>query len=587
MKQRYEIHFNPEKLSEEQIQKHKDFDAVLQQLEKTKPEPVYRKLYFRVSAIAAAVVLLVAAWFALRPSANYDEIQQAWFANRPCVDPPLQQIEPRFASFRVDNETGGELVHSTGSKLLVPAAAFVNSQGVPVEGNVTLRFREMHDFVDFFLSGIPMTYDSAGVEYTLESAGMIEVYAEQNGERLGLARDKTIGVELVSNVNVSPSLGLPKGFNIYKLDEKSRNWVYTAVDRMDLLDETNSLAGLDNNDPSANDGLPQAYVAERNALNRRLENEKRKIEQSLPVPVKPFKPQKAGSDDYVFELDFSAFNNPNATGKLAEAQQELALLYREYDNMLWRLVPGPAVDPETLKAQFAEVEEVSISKADGAAYEIQLSKGSESISVLAEPVLTGADYTKALNEYQSSLQEWQQKMAQRQQVLQEKIRAVETAIAEERKALEEKYRDQLDELRNRGLDADAANMVVAKAVVNRFQINSLGIWNCDRPLPPYMTQLRASFKDENGKALTYLKGYLVDKDRNTIGTFYVAEDARIRFNALSEKLLWLVTKDGKIAVFRSEDFNQVDKDADAFTFTLRKIDRELKDEQDVREILYL
>ncbi|GAB4256531.1 MAG: hypothetical protein Kow0027_23640 [Saprospiraceae bacterium] len=587
MKQRYEIHFNPEKLSEEQIQKHKNFDAVLQQVEKTKPEPVYRKLYFRVGAIAAAVVLLVAAYFVLRPSANYNEMQKAYFASRPYVDPPLKHISPQFASFKIDNKKGGELVHSTGSKLSVPPEAFVNSKGLPVEGDVTLHFREMHDFVDFFLSGIPMTYDSAGVEYTLESSGMIEVFAEQNGERLGLARDKTIGVELVSRVNVSPTLELPKGFNIYKLDEESRNWVYTAVDRMSLIDENDRLPGLDNQADTPGEAFAEGFEVEMNALNLKLENEKRKIEQSIPVPVKPYKPQKASSDDYVFELDFSAFNKPNATGKLAEAQQELAQLYQEYDNMLWRLVPGVNVDPDRLKAQFAEVEDVSIAKADGAAYEIQLRKGNESISVLAEPVLTGSDYTKAVNDYQTNLQEWQQKMAQRQQVLQEKIQAVEKSIAEERKALEEKFKLQLDTLRNKGLEADASNMVVQKAVVNRFQISSLGIWNCDRPLPPYMTQLTARFVDDKGKTLSHLKGYLVDKDRNTIGTFYVADVARIRFNAKSEKLLWLVTPDGKIALFPSESFKQVDKDAKDFTFTLRKIDKELKDEQDVREILYL
>ena len=27
-----------------------------------------------------------------------------------------------------------------------------------------------------------MTYDSAGIKYTLESAGMMEIYAEQNGQ---------------------------------------------------------------------------------------------------------------------------------------------------------------------------------------------------------------------------------------------------------------------------------------------------------------------------------------------------------------------------------------------------------------------
>ena len=591
MKQRYEIHLNPEPLSEEQIQKHKNFEALLEQLEKSKVQPVYRQLYFKVGAIAASLLLLLAAYFILRPSANDEAFQKAYFASRPYVDPPLPGIKAQFASFQVDNHKGAQLVHHSGSKLNVPPAAFVNNNGVPVEGNVILHYREMHDFVDFFLSGIPMTYDSAGIEYTLESAGMIEVYAEQNGQRLGLARNKTIGVELVSKVNVSPSLELPKGFNIYKLDPKARKWVYTAVDQMSLMNVPNPGPEPQDN-PGQQQGLPEmtlppAYVKERNALNLKLENEKRKIAQSIPLPPKPFKPQKANPDDYVFEMDFSAFNKTDANGKLTEAQRELSELYQHYGNMLWRLAPGSSVDPEKLKTQFAQVEEVSITKTEGAAYQIHLKRGDDTVNILAEPVLTGADYTKALNDYNAALQQWQRKMAQRQQVLQEKIQALETIIAKERKALDEKYKAQLTELRKPDQKAGNSNTVIAQSVVNRFQINSLGIWNCDRPLPPYMTQLTASFVNENGQALTHLKGYIVDKDRNTISTFYVAEKAKIRFNALSEKLLWLVTEDGKIAVFRPQDFEQVDQDAKAFTFKLQKIDRKLKDEQDVRKILYL
>lgn len=583
MKKRYEIHFNPEQLTEEQIQKHKNFEAILQQFEKTQPKPAYRQLHLMAGSIAAAIALLVAVYFALRPSANLEEIQRAYFASRPFIDPPLTNIQPQFASYQINNQMGGMLEHPTGSKLQIPPAAFVNNQGIPVEGHVTLRYREMHDFVDFFLAGIPMVYDSAGVEYTLESAGMIEVYAEQNGEKLILAKDKTIGVELVSRVNVSPSLELPTGFNIYKLDETARKWVYTAVNRMSLL----------NNDPhtltpSGNEHeLPSEYVEQLHALNLKLENEKRKIEQSLPIPPKPYKPQKANSDDYVFELDFSAISQPDRNGNLSAAQREVAKLYQAYDKMLWRIAAGASIDPEKLRSQFAEVEEVSITQTDGTAYEIQLSRGSERISILAEPVLTGSDYTKALSEYETALQDWQQKMTQRQRLLHEKIEALEAAFEDEKHQLTEKFKDQLASHRQQNHHQNSSLPPIAKTVVNRFEINSLGIWNCDRPLPPYMVKLTASFVDQEGKPLTNLKGYLVDKDRNTIGTFYVSDKAVVRFNASSKKLLWLVTEDGKIALFPADEFAQVGNDAQTFTFRLRKIDQELKDENDVRKVLIL
>lgn len=594
MKQRYQIHFNPKPLSEDQIKEHQNFDKLLQSFAANKHVPSYRRLYFQVGAIAASLALLIAAYYVFRPAKNYEELQSNFFASKPYVSPPLANVKPTFASFELDNTTGGEFVHSSGSKLNVPPAAFINNKGIPVEGKVKLHFREMHDFVDFFLSGIPMTYDSAGVKFTLESAGMIEVYAEQDGERVALARDKSIGVELVSNVNVPASLDVPKGFNIYKLDENGRNWRYTAIDRMSTIGSNESKSTgavpsefLSKDSFGSGSPLPEGFVMEKNALSVKLENEKRKIEQSLPIPPKPFKPQKAGPSDYVFELDFSAFNNPKATGQLAETQQELAKLYQEYDRILWRLAPGSNANPEKIREQFAQVEKVSISHSSGTAYEITLKKGTNEVTILAEPVLTGTDFTKASKEYEHAQQVWSQKIAERQSEIQQKIAAVEREIRKEEQALEVKYQSQLEELRRKGLYEDASNMRIQKAVVNKFEINSLGIWNCDRPLPAYMTQLSVHFINENGKPLKNLQGYLVDQDRNTIGMFYVSDYARIRFNAFSKKLLWLVTEDGKIAVLRPEDFDKVEKDVKEFTFALQTIDKEINDEKDVRDILYL
>jgi hypothetical protein len=49
----------------------------------------------------------------------------------------------------------------------------------------------------------------------------------------------------------------------------------------------------------------------------------------------------------------------------------------------------------------------------------------------------------------------------------------------------------------------------------------------------------------------------------------------------------LVTPDNKIAICRPEDFQALNKKTEEHTFVLTKIDREIKDESDVREVLAL
>jgi hypothetical protein len=589
MNKKFDIRRNPRRLTSQQIARHKNFDALLKKFQtEPRPRPVVRRMIYMAGAVAAALAGLF--FFAqVFTGQDYEQREQAFFAAQNFVNPPLSDIQPSFAKFEVNPNAGGVYEYPSGSKLIVPAAAFVNESGQTLEGEVTLHYREMHDFVDFFLSGIPMTYDSAGVNYNLESAGMIEIFAEQNGKRVNMAPGKSINVELVSRVNVSPTMEVPKGYNIYKLDTVKRNWVYQEIDRMTVLEDEMG-EQLDENSP--------VYPA-RKELRDKLQaiqisaaNEMAKIEASVYLPKEPLKPLRATGSDYVFDLDLKDLFPPSLSPKgdstaFNPAKEELRQLYRKYEKMLWQLSPQANVTPERLQSEFSNVTGLSIRKLNNRDYELTLEKSGKSLVVIVNPVLSGSDYDKALAEFNKEYDVWHKQFLAREAQLAAQKEALRNRMDEERRLAQAAFNEKIDELRKQGLDFAATNEIIKKKVVNRFTASEFGIWNCDRPLPPEMVQMAATFKNENGKVFKNTTAYLVDKSRNTVYRFLAEDGTDLRFNKNSENLLWLVTEDNKIAVFRPEDFKQINAATKEQTFVLETVDKKIEDENDLREILYL
>lgn len=588
MSKKYNIHVNPKGLSKEQIDKHKDFNALLDQYQNTagKPKPIYRRMSFWAAAVAAAI----AAFFVINigidsDQPSYDQNMAHYFDNQPYINPPLPQAKAKFASYEVDVNQGGVFEYPTGSKLIVPVAAFTHKDGSPVAGAVTIKYREMHDFVDFFLSGIPMTYDSAGVKYTLESAGMIEIYAEQDGSRVNMAPGKSIDVELVSNVNVPAQMNVPPGYNIYKLDEERKNWVYQVVDQMELMDDRLPEETLDADNPLF---LVQKELKETmQSLQVSYDNDLAKLEKSLPKAKKPLEPSLANPDEFVFDLDFDDLKDQNAAGEIAETQKELEALYRQYEKMLWQLSPGSGITAEELQQGFSNVTDISIRKINSNTYELTLKKDEESLDVKVNPVLSGSDYEMAQAAFERDFDRYEAQIADRSAKLAAQKALIEEAYEAKRNAANELYEEGIAKLKANGMNYAATQEIIKRKVLNRFTADGFGIWNCDRPIPPEMLILAANFKDESGNNYNHKTAYLVDKSRNTVYRFLAEDNARMTINMSSENLLWLVTEDNKIAVFRPEEFKSIEKGVKEFDFVMQKIDKEIEDENDVREILYL
>ncbi|HLG03773.1 MAG TPA: hypothetical protein VI731_09280, partial [Bacteroidia bacterium] len=86
------------------------------------------------------------------------------------------------------------------------------------------------------------------------------------------------------------------------------------------------------------------------------------------------------------------------------------------------------------------------------------------------------------------------------------------------------------------------------------------IWNSDCPssLPEGAEMFVKLIDSRSKKEMTVAHAYLVEKGRNAIFTYYNNDLAAFKFNPASENVLWVVTADGRLAVFDAENFSRLD-----------------------------
>jgi len=132
---------------------------------------------------------------------------------------PINALRIAPETFTFSSEADKIIELETGSKLFIPAGSFVDKNGTPIHGEVSLNFNEYHSFGEVMLSGITMKYDSAGVEQDMITGGMFRIEAFQHGEELELAKNKRINVAISSNTGV-------ERMNFYKMNESTGDWTY-------------------------------------------------------------------------------------------------------------------------------------------------------------------------------------------------------------------------------------------------------------------------------------------------------------------------------------------------------------------------
>ena len=583
MKNKYDIRINPPQPDSEEIAQQQDFDHLLEryhqwEVERKVSPSRSRRLWWSTAAAAALLLawLTYSLWLA-QPA--YEVREKAYFAAMEYVHPPLTNVQIPFTSYSIDNEEETQYIAPSGTRLNIPARAFQTAEGEAVKGKVNIRFREMTDYVDFFLAGIPMMYDSAGIEYHLASAGMIEVYAEQDGHRLELRHDKAISVELPAKIQTH-SLISPPEYNLYKLNPEKRRWEYRGKGELEI--KKSQLQMFDKDHPlyTEQEKLKKQIAA----LQSFREEDIQQLERSYPLPAKPLKPVQPDENQLVFDLNFRL---PGQDQPAFAKHPELQKLQEAYGQVLWQLSPGQTAAEEQLNQHWQNAELEKVNERD---YLLSLFREDNRLELLITPVVPQSDYAKAMERYRQRLQTYETARKERDaRLAQQKSELLDKYSKEEQK-LVEKLETQIQQLAQNQPESLANNTIQTTPVVNRFHIDELGIWNCDRPIRPQMVAFKANFILPDGSPLENTTLYLADKSRNTLQRFLATKNTRLEIDLLSDNLLWALTPDGQIAKLPKEELIRL-KDAvqnqpkqqlpGQFTFVLQPVELTIRSKEDV------
>jgi hypothetical protein len=139
--------------------------------------------------------------------------KKEWYKQQ--INPPVKNADLPFSEIIFNTDSALNIKKENGTLIHIPANAFTNLQGKAITGKVSLKYRTFDNAIDILRSGIPMSTNGDRNAF-LQSAGMIELNAYQDGNQLMLKTEKYIDVELASFKKTD-------GFELYYLND-SANW---------------------------------------------------------------------------------------------------------------------------------------------------------------------------------------------------------------------------------------------------------------------------------------------------------------------------------------------------------------------------
>lgn len=537
------INLNRPEISSAEIAKRKNFDSVLKQAKPMGAKPLIKKPWFLSSVVAftVAIVTAVVLMNNNKTTENNNPVVEAKTSTadslallafykaeeaKPCINPPLEGLNVEYTSYKVIAEKGASLDFKTGSKITIPKNAFTDEKGNVLKGEIELRYREFHDAAEFFVSGIPMTYDSAGVRYQFESAGMMEILAYQNGKKVNVAPQKEIAIEMASNDNDTR-------YNLYKLDTMANNWSCLGKDKVVVKSEATKGTKTAEVPATKVEQTPEYVTLETKKVEAKKEKEVQMA--ALPKPVaEPKKPAEVKKGKFTFDLAVKAEEFP-----------ELAA----YKGLLFEV--GDENKNFSSAVYDIEWEDIILKEGNkpGENYVIALKKGLKKLDIVAYPVYEGKNYETAMKTYQEKFNKYKTTLDKR--------------LADEKK-VEEEYQAKIAEWQRKQAELVRAyeqkqaeaykSMETNQKVIRVFAVSSFGVYNSDCAQKyPKGVLCNASLKNDLKKDLICYEVYLVDKERNALFTYSRNPLINFSFNPASKNMLWTV-ENGVLYWLKPEQF---------------------------------
>ncbi len=561
-------------ISSEEIAKGRDFQSVLKEIQ-TAPPQAPTKSFFKswigmstVAAIVAVVVTIAVvdpfSW--QKDSKDQDEVENTikgtdtngseefTYQERkgPFIDPPFEKLDVPYENYKIKGDRGGEIVTKTGSKIKIPKGSLKDENGNAVKGEVEVKVREFHDPVDFFLSGIPMKYDSAGHQYDFESAGMIEVYAFQGGKVLKIDPTKPVSISLRTNSDETK-------FNVYELDTVGKNWKYQGKDKVKGKEEDGKIDVLAEEiytwkDTSAKgfffgDSL-MWYKNQSPVITAQLQKKSDIILQEILViqkdivkleERKPLQPKKVTKGLYRFNLEVNKGEFP-----------EIAV----YKDVQWEVGPeNKDFNDEMYKIQFDNA--VIKDGATRGTYTVTFFKGNVKKQVTVYPVFEGADYDRALKLFEEKNKEYLSKVEQKKE-LEKKKQEDYKQLIENVKKEQEKMKKESDAMLKQMKDENNKQQelwALRANVTREFTIRNFGVWNCDNPHLMNASSMNAAFYDQDGQPVRMVNVCLVNRKLNGLTFCWLhSNNGVFRYSQKGKHFMWTVNDAGQLLACNEQEW---------------------------------
>lgn len=504
---------NKKPLSDAEMDKFKDFDGLVEKLDGGPDGQADNGSSMNAfSGIGKGFLLFLGAavivWFAvikLKPNKEIAEKEAIVLAdtntavNKYEVIPPFDGIDVDYEKFTIDAQKDVELLSKNKSKITIEKNSFKDKKGNLVKGEMTIEFREFHNPLDIFKAGIPMEYDSAGSTYTFESAGMFEIRALQNGERLQNDLEKDIVVDIVSKNDGDQ-------FNKYAFNEEKGAWDYKS--KCAIVKEEKEMKPLVNE----KDTEQEFFIKNRNKAAAAKSKPLVKVE----VPVVPKFPELV-SDKYAFTIDYDKKKFPELeNGVVFQVDENRSKFSSIYYDLNWDKV---AIKRSKVKGN----------------YSITLQKGEKILNIESFPALPKAEYLKRREKYTKDLAIYNAYIAQF---------AVTQTFAPQVSNTE---RNVIGMLNKFAVPAGFSGR-------RSFRVNRMGYWNSDHPINTSAVNGRnvLAFFTNGEEDITVKRTYNVVGKRNVL--FSAKTNSTVTFNPKAKNTMWAITEDGKIAITNSDEF---------------------------------
>ena len=520
-----------EQISEQEALRYKDFKKLMDSHHALKSKSLKSKIWKFIIGGAAVVAVVIAIKTGSKtsdgpnqntgPSTKMSKEQQPI---RPFPDVPVE-----YEKFTINPSRECSLTTARGSVIVIPANSLIDSTGNKLTGEVTLKYKEFRDMIDVFLSGIPMKYDSAGVQRHFESAGMFELLAFQNEKPVFIETEKTVTVKFASQY-------IGSQYNIYRFDNKTQQWNY-------LYKDSSKVTKQDVGNSVIDEQIQQ------------INNEITTIRKSVPA-----KPILADSKLKNIEIEVKEEEFP-----------EIAV----YKNVKFQIAGSEKIDPSDAGKDW---DMVTVTKGANENYLLHFERGKEVKEFSCIPVFDKLDYPAALKQFEEKYNKSMLLIKEKEKI---------------KKKLQNKYTIEKSEQQvslemSKSVGGYGATVALNNELVTRiFQMKQFGVYNSDCPSNlPQGSLLALDLVDSLKKAITVEKLYLVERNKNALYTYY--DKGRFSYNPKSQNLMWGITTRNQLTVFSYENFDtlKVGK-GEKRTLEMKVINVNFKNEAQVRKYLQL